>query len=906
MSSTLSPGYNATANSILGAAMGTATSPYYVPGLVALNTTQVLREINNGASVAFFQRSMPGFYIPAQTNPAGTLPTASSLGWVAQDPRFLLADRLYTSSNFWPAPIPLINGSNKTLVPSTGVQTLNSYSTWNYADVTNKSIYDWTKYNTLQTNFARIKAANYNVEFEQQITPSLYFSAGWFRQDIDEVDNYTVNQLQGATLAVDTMKNNIDGTANPYFGLPYIMEGQGGGIDTFYNPQTDDNYRAMLMYDLDFTKNHNWTRWLGHHRLVGSYQEQDTKKATERWRNNYVGGDADATLRFTKNLTLSNQAMWSNSTLYRNYYMANPGDPAGAVTHSSGFWGNQGWQGPATTPVEVWNYNSGTTGAFQTDSLIEQSLFGDTGSFRSQREVKGTQFGMQSYFWEDRLIATFGSRQDSFRARQTTSGAITDINGNVLQPAMTIGQLYSNGFTGLINHDAVMSRYGVWQHYIGSTKTIGVALRPFQNWPAVQRLGGEGSLLSQFIDGFTFYKNQSNNFNPPGSYQTDLFFKPLPKPTGKDYSTGIGFSLFHNKLVGRVTWYETTNADERTGTAATLITRLEYGDTTLGIPWAQTVQRIHMAMAQGKNLNGLSDPNSIFQQKNWNSDAVYDVSSVANVTQAYSMLQLPYLYYSGLNPGATQQSKSKGTEVQVTYNPTPNWTIKLTGSKDQASYTSVAPQYDAWRAVRMPVWTTIGVNDIPDFVDPNNSRAYSLKNFWNAYGYSSVALKENTNLDTSTQGYFSDVVDSLVATAKALEGSVSPMQRIYHASLLTNYNISHGRFKGWSVGGSQRWESKAAIGYYGKAGNPVTPQIINLSDLTRPVYGDNGNYYTDLWIGYTRKIASDKIVMSVRLNCNDAFENGHLVPTLVNLDGTPWAYRIIDPRQWILSLKFTF
>ena len=92
----------------------------------------------------------------------------------------------------------------------------------------------------------------------------------------------------------------------------------------------------------------------------------------------------------------------------------------------------------------------------------------------------------------------------------------------------------------------------------------------------------------------------------------------------------------------------------------------------------------------------------------------------------------------------------------------------------------------------------------------------------------------------------------------------------------------------------------------GKAGNPVTPQIINLSDLTRPVYGDNGNYYTDLWIGYTRKIASDKIVMSVRLNCNDAFENGHLVPTLVNLDGTPWAYRIIDPRQWILSLKFTF
>ncbi|HTZ19986.1 MAG TPA: hypothetical protein VMC06_03815, partial [Opitutaceae bacterium] len=363
---------------------------------------------------------------------------------------------------------------------------------------------------------------------------------------------------------------------------------------------------------------------------------------------------------------------------------------------------------------------------------------------------------------------------------------------------------------------------------------------------------------------------------------------------------------FHNKLVGRITWYETYNKDERTTAASTLLTRLQYGDTTLGIPWAQTVQRIHLAMSQGKTLNGLSDPNSIFQQTNWNSNTIYDVSSVAYVTQAYAMLGLPYNYYSGLNVGATQQSKSKGTEAQITYNPTPNWSMKLTASKDQASYTAVAPQYDAWRAVRMPVWTTIGVNDIPDFVDPNSSRAYSLKNFWSAYGYTSVALKENTNLDTSTAGYFGDVVDSLVATAKALEGSVSPFQRIYHASFLTNYNFTHGRFKGFSVGGSQRWESKAAIGYYGKVGNSTTPQIINLSDTTRPVYGDNGNYYTDLWIAYTRKIYNDKVVMSIRLNCNDAFESGHLVATQVNLDGSPWAYRIIDPRQWILSAKFTF
>lgn len=154
------------------------------------------------------------------------------------------------------------------------------------------------------------------------------------------------------------------------------------------------------------------------------------------------------------------------------------------------------------------------------------------------------------------------------------------------------------------------------------------------------------------------------------------------------------------------------------------------------------------------------------------------------------------------------------------------------------------------------------------------------------------------------------MVASQVASAKALEGAVSPDQRVYHASLLANYTLPSdafgGRGRGWSFGGSERWESKAAIGYFGKVGDPTQPTTFNVADITRPVYGDNGNYYTDLWITYSRKIYHNKIGMRLQLNCNNAFESGRLVPIAVNFDGKPWAFRIIDPRQWIMQATFTF
>ena len=42
----------------------------------------------------------------------------------------------------------------------------------------------------------------------------------------------------------------------------------------------------------------------------------------------------------------------------------------------------------------------------------------------------------------------------------------------------------------------------------------------------------------------------------------------------------------------------------------------------------------------------------------------------------------------------------------------------------------------------------------------------------------------------------------------------------------------------------------------------------------------------------------------LQLNVKNAFEKGRLQTVGANPDGSPYAFRIIDPRQFILSAKF--
>lgn len=103
-----------------------------------------------------------------------------------------------------------------------------------------------------------------------------------------------------------------------------------------------------------------------------------------------------------------------------------------------------------------------------------------------------------------------------------------------------------------------------------------------------------------------------------------------------------------------------------------------------------------------------------------------------------------------------------------------------------------------------------------------------------------------------------------------------------------------------NIGGAIRWEDRGSIGYYGVQ---QLPAVITELDRNRPVW-DKSHTYVDLLAAYRTKLDRNRIGMTVQLNVRNVQEGGRLQPVSAFPDGTPNAYRIIDPRQFILTVTF--
>jgi hypothetical protein len=99
------------------------------------------------------------------------------------------------------------------------------------------------------------------------------------------------------------------------------------------------------------------------------------------------------------------------------------------------------------------------------------------------------------------------------------------------------------------------------------------------------------------------------------------------------------------------------------------------------------------------------------------------------------------------------------------------------------------------------------------------------------------------------------------------------------------------------------------MGYYGatQANLLNSTYQVAANDLSKPIYTP-AQLHVDAWISYAFKLPWDngKIRASVQLNCVDLTSNGYILPIALNMDGTPYTWRIIPPRQWSLTTRFSF
>lgn len=852
-----------------GGALNNPASVLYTPGMVLANSSRPKMMIGPYGleHYQYFSADRYRLGYGTATNPAGNADLVLSEAEIFANPVWDDAYNTgFSASDFWTA-------------------TGNGIGSYRYPGVTNKDIYDWEKVNTLYMNFGERENKTYNVEFEQEILPDLIFNAGGFRQDFKSTTNYTVSQLNVATLYVDTNSHMPDGSINQNFGQPYVYDFD---PDQFQIQERYDSYRAMLAWTPDFTDQDGWLKWLGRHQLLGLASKDENQNSF--WRKRWFITDSDEGSNNTVFLTRNpnNNADGTptgysaeNRSVQRMFYLAPDGHmPFGQVTQASGTFDNESYTGD----MQYHNYGSSSwEGLSYTTGWVDHSAH--TG--RKERVVESESFGLTSYWWDDRLVTTIGTRKDKYKARGTTTGAILDEDGNQVEPGMTNPEKWVNG---VFQTETVFNRWNRWDRLSGRTNTYGGVLRPFKNWNSSQ---------SGFLQSLGFSYNKSDNFNPPDAAQVDAFGNPLPKPTGEGEDWGIQFSALDDKLFFRLNWFKATNDNERTN-PGTSISRLTNNiDTTiLRDGWARTIALINMG----------HDPTGTEFGQNLTAAETEQLEAA----QA-QIWQQPFDYYTDLGGDiyATRSAEAEGKELSIVYNPTPNWTMKFTGGEQETKYANVLKEFFEWYNVRYPVWQDLRA---ADFLGPqyqnlatyttSAGREVNLTNFLSSYGYRDDVRLDNPDGLVNVQTYYDNIVAPQVAIASDLEGQAAPGQRKYRASFLSTYSFDEGLLKGFMTGGSVRWEDKAIIGYYGKPNPGTGSSDLTLSDVTRPIW-DSANTYFDIWFGYTKKL-NDKMRMKIQLNIVNAFESGELRTVAVNYDGSPNAFRIVDPRQFILTTTFDF
>jgi hypothetical protein len=879
----------------------TANNILFVPGIGEVNQGRSIMQIADGQLVNWFRPTYQYSYLTSwgtATNPAANPPTYPTTGSVYANPTWSdVYTRTYTSSAAWTAAGNGILGSS-----------------YRYPGVTDQSIYDWESININSMNFGSANNKNYNVELEQELPWNMHFSGGWFRQDYQQRTNYTVAQLNVATLFVDTNKYLLDGTPNPYFGKPYVEDQD---PDSYYNSSLDDHYRAMLAWTPDFTRNSGWTKWLGRHQVLGLWSRDEYMATSIRQRLHYIASSsATGRYRFMNNPNNNADGTptgWNfNSTsLRRTYYLASPSDPNGVVTRSAGYWDNMEYTGD----VMVYDYDQSK---FVPVNMTTKFIDFDSGTGRNQRLVDSISGGFTSYLWNNRLIATFGWREDKYKARVTNSGlpaVLSADKSTVLQPAITNAQKWING---QFQRDLIFNRWGPYSELTGRTKTVGGVFRPFQGWNAIDRRAENGSLLWQFVRDFGISYNQSDNFNPPTSALGDFYGTQLAKPVGEGKDIGIQFSMFDNKLFARVTWFDASNLNENIS-APVVFGRLSNNiDQTLFRNWARTIALINLQASHPNDLR--YNPVDIANGTNQFGTNLTPAEELEVQAAAEKIWKLPYDYYATLpySTGATRNAEAKGVEAELNYNPTRNWTMKFTFGKQDTKYASVLKEFTPWAEDRMAVWTAAKASDylLPQYrhlatyntENDGSGRTVDLTNFWSSYGYNSAVFPDSASGFANPEANWNQVVVPQLTLDRDLQGQSVQGQRKYRWSFLTSYTFSSGKLKGLTIGGNQRWEDKAVIGYAGKAsginlyaGKPV----LDYADITKPYY-DPAHYYTDLFVTYRFTTWNNKVRARVQLNVANIFEDGGLRPVGVNYDGTPYSYRIIDPRQFTLTTTFDF
>jgi hypothetical protein len=713
--------------------------------------------------------------------------------------------------------------------------------------ITDPAEYDYTSINFLSPNYGKDGSNTYRIELEQFILNSqrnqLAVQLGFYREKVDRFDHAFVSRSGGVapTISIDVNEFKFSGAPNPYFLRPYMT---GSEPTISYRSELNDNERATLAYQLDLTGEKSLLRWLGKQRFAGYGEFRRTITGSLTARERIVSDNAWIT--GADLLSLANRGTTLNMSP-RYYLGGKVTDPGPVIDYAP-----KSPRSISGTRPFTWYGNSSPTPIVEnvtTDSVISSGQ-------KIKNEIRTEGIVWQGFFWNDRIVPTAGWRLD--RTRQISGRAL---NTSATSSTSTIDP------TTRLNDLSVLDTYpGNWVENRGRTKTKGIVVKPF-HW-------------------LNLHYNQSDSFQPANTaYNIYLELLPNPQSKGKDY--GFSLSLFDGKLVAKVNRYQTVQENSRSGpTGGTFAQRTFRFFFDVGGPLA------NYNAATNSFGNG-NDPWDLEQSgTQWilakNPGMDIEVARQAAIKQylapvGFDSATIDRVRQLGGNGFAEINTvTSTGLEFELVYNPTSYWTMKATAAQQKA--------IDSQLSQFMNQFFAKNLGYLQGITDPITGG-----NWW------------TTTIGTSTTGapytWYLANISSTLSQSSANAGKPRQQTREWSFSGTTNFRLSGITENKWlkqlAVGGTVGWMDKAAVGYYG-----ITDAdgVIRSYNRNRPIY-DKARYTVDLFASYNLRLFN-KVRARLQLNIKNVLEDGRLQPIAYNPDGQAWNYRIIDPRQFILSATF--
>lgn len=484
--------------------------------------------------------------------------------------------------------------------------------------------------------------------------------------------------------------------------------------------------------------------------------------------------------------------------------------------------------------------------------------------------VSSKAFTWQGHFWDNAVVGTFGVRKDtakSWQMSENVNSSTSDAYGHLnFDPNVYKLQPYYDNRLDVTSH--------AW--------TVVAHLNQF---PGLKRLPIQVSV---------FY-NHSTDFQP-AAQRVDVYGEPLGPPEGQTKDYGILLESQDGKYSLKINKYETLSTGATSSAlggawfigasqarAGNWVNRFEYNWTNDTINGAVPVNdptnsMYNYGQAPGETLAQAAarEASVISAWRAWQSSVDPRFYKAWGINLADKATSLAANVPNGF--AVTEDSLSKGYEIEFNAQPTKNWRLTLNASETNASRNNIGgTNLSAFVAAYTQVLNT-GAGGVGD-----------LRIWWGGAGNETALMQWNGN------------IGSEYAQRKLQEGTNVPELRKYRYNMITNYDFDHGKLKGFNVGGGMRYESSIVIGYKPIPGATATQISF---DIANPYRGSSEINY-DFWMGYSRQLRGN-INWNIQFNVRNAFVGNELIPLTTQPDGTPATYRIRPPQRLELSNTFRF